>query len=368
MLARLRALVIKELLALWRDRQTRVILLVVPILELLVLSFAATQEVRNVELAVLNQDWGLPARELVARFEGSPTFVRIRHLQSVSEIAPAIDSQTVMAVLHIGPDFSRKVAGGGQAEVQLLLDGRRSNTAQILQGYALSIVDGFNRELAPEHGPRPASVVVARVWFNPNLAPLWSSVPGLFALLTTTVGIMVSVLTVARERELGTFDQLLVSPLAAVEILLGKTLAALAITLAASTMMLLASVFILGVPFEGSVLALYAGIIVFLTAIIGVGLFISSLASTQQQAVVGSFVFMAPAFLLSGFASPVQNMPVWLRWLAEADPVRHFVVIAKGVFLKEIPLDVMLNHMWPMALIAAFTLSAGAWLFRHQLA
>lgn len=367
MLARLRALVIKELLALWRDRQTRMILLVSPVLQLLVLSLAATQEVRNVELAVLNQDWGLSARQLVARFEGSPTFIRVHHLQSVSEIAPAIDSQAVVAVLYIAADFSREIAAGGQADVQLILDGRRSNTAQILQGYALSIIDGFNRELAPEHGPHPPSVVVARVWFNPNLAPLWSSVPGLFALLTTTVGIMVSVLTVARERELGTFDQLLVSPLTVVDILLGKTLAALAITLTASTMMLLVSVFVLGVPFEGSVLALYAGMFVFITAIIGVGLFISSLASTQQQAVVGSFVFVAPAYLLSGFASPIQNMPVWLQWLAEADPVRHFVVIAKGVFLKEIPLDVLLNHMWPMALIAVVTLSAGAWLFRHQL-
>jgi ABC-2 type transport system permease protein len=368
MLTRLIALVVKELLGLWRDRQTRLILLVSPVLQLLVFSFAATQEVRNVDLAVLNQDWGLPARELVARFEGSPTFTRVRHLQSASEIAPEIDSQSVMAVLYIGADFSRHVAAGDQAKVQLILDGRRSNAAQILQGYSLSIVDGFNRDLAPEHAPRPASVVVARVWFNPNLAPLWSSVPGLFALLTTTVGIMVSVLTVARERELGTFDQLLVSPLGAVDILLGKTLAALAITLTTSTMLLLVSVFILGVPFEGSALLLYAGMVVFLMAIVGIGLFISSLASTQQQAVVGSFVFMAPAYLLSGFATPVQNMPDWLQWLAEADPVRHFVVISKGLFLKNVPVDIVLNHLWPLALIAAVTMSAGARLFRHQLA
>jgi ABC-2 type transport system permease protein len=133
-------------------------------------------------------------------------------------------------------------------------------------------------------------------------------------------------------------------------------------------MLLLVSVLILGVPFEGSVLLFYAGLVVFLMAIIGVGLFISSLASTQQQAVVGSFVFMAPAYLLSGFATPVQNMPDWLQWLAEADPVRHFVIISKGLFLKDVPVDVVLDHLWPMALIAAVTMSAGARLFRDQLA
>lgn len=365
---RLYALIVKELLANWRDKQTRMVLMVSPIIQILLFSFAATQDVRNVSMAVLNQDWGWEARELVARFEGTPTVSQVRHLRGVSEIAPAIDARSAMMVLHIGPGFSRRIAEGKTAEVQLILDGRRSNTAQILQGYAARIVDRFNDDIAERRGmAAPASVVVARVWFNPNLETLWSTVPGLFALLTTVVGIMVSSLVVARERELGTFEQLLVSPLSSLEIVVGKAMAALLIALMLSTIMLLLAAFVLRVPVIGSLPLLYVGIAAHLGAVIGLGLFISSLASTQQQAIIGAFTFMAPAFLLSGFASPVENMPEWLRALNELNPVRHFLVISKGTFLKDIPPAVVVDHLWPLLLIAPVTLTAGAWLFRHKL-
>lgn len=366
---RLLALLLKELLANWRDRQTRLMLMVSPVIQILVFSLAATQEVRNVRVAVLDQDGGPEARELIARFEGAPTFAGIQRLRGVREIGPAIDSRAAAMVLHVAPGFSRAVAAGRTAQVQLVLDGRRSNTAQILQGYATRVVDGFNAELAARHGGgarAPASLVVARAWFNPNLDSLWSTVPGLFAILTTVVGTMVSALAVARERELGTFEQLLVSPLSSLEIVAGKAAAALLIALALSTVMLLLAAFALGVPVRGSLALLYLGLAVHLGAVVGVGLFISSLASTQQQAVIGAFTFMAPAFLLSGFASPIENMPGWLRWLDEANPVRHFVVVAKGVFLKDVPAGLVLAHTAPLAAIALVTLTAGAWLFRRR--
>lgn len=368
MLRRLYALIVKELIANWRDKQTRMVLTISPIVQILLFSFAATQEVRNVSLAVVNQDWGGEARELVARFEGAPTVTDVRHLRGVAEIAPTIDARKAMMILHIGPEFSRQVQEGRTAEVQLILDGRHSNTAQILQGYATRIVEQFNGELAARRGGgRPASLVVARVWFNPNLETLWSTVPGLFAILTTVVGIMVSSLVVARERELGTFEQLLVSPLSSLEIVAGKATAALLIALALSTIMLLLAAFVLRVPVIGSVPLLYLGIAAHLGAVIGLGLFISSLAATQQQAIIGAFTFMAPSFLLSGFASPIENMPGWLRAVNELNPVRHFVLISKGTFLKDIPAGVVIEHLWPLLAIALVTLSAGAWLFRHKL-
>ena len=361
------SLIVKKLLANWRDPRNRIILLIAPMIQVLIFAFAATQEIKNVTIAVLDQSRSVLSRELVARFEGSPQFSSVIHLESVADIAPAIDSRTTLAVLHIGADFTRKLLAGQPADVQLLLDGRRSNAAQIMQGYAAEIVDRLNGELIElKGGRRPASVVVARTWFNPNTETLWSSVPGLFAVLATSVGMMVSALSVARERELGSFDQLLVSPLTSWEILAGKAASAMLIALGETTVIMLIAMYGLQVPMEGSMVLLYAAMTIYLLAVIGIGLFISSICSTQQQAIIGVFMFIAPAVLQSGYATPVSNMPDWLQTLTLANPLRHFVVISKGVFLKDLPADVIAAHVWPLALIAVLTLSAATWLFRSR--
>src|SRR5262245_33152122 len=317
---------------------------------MLVFAFAATQEVKNVRMAVLNKDYGTAARDLVARFEGSPNFAEVRHLRGEADIAPAVDSRGVLMVVHLGPDFSRELAAGRPAAVQLILDGRRANAAQLVAGYAQDILDRYDRELAADRRrPEPPSVAVARVWFNPNLETTWNSVPSLVAILTTLMGLVVTALSVARERELGTFEQLLVSPLQPVEIIVGKTAPALLIGLAEATMMIGVGVLAFRVPLHGSVPLLYASMVVYLAAVIGVGLFISSLARTQQQAILGAFVFMVPAVTLSGFASPIENMPDWLQWATLANPLRHFLVIVKGLFLKDLPAAEVLRNLWPLA-------------------
>lgn len=369
MLARIWSLIVKELLANWRDRRNRIILLISPMVQVLLFSFAATQEVKNVSLGILDQDRSVLSRELISRFAGSPQFSRIVYLESVSDIASSIDSRATLGVLHIGQDFSRRLTAGQHADVQLLLDGRRSNAAQILAGYANEISDRLNTDLAKIANLRqPPSFVVARTWFNPNSDTLWSTVPGLFAVLTTTVGMMVSALSIARERELGSFEQLLVSPLTSLEILAGKATSALVIAIAETSIIMLIAMYVLGVPMEGSMLLLYGAMLIYLLAIIGIGLFISSLAATQQQAVIGVFMFLAPAVLLSGYATPVANMPDWLQTATVLNPVRHFVVIAKGAFLKDLPISVIANHLWPLILIAAVTLTSATWLFRRKTA
>jgi ABC-2 type transport system permease protein len=361
------ALFIKEILANWRDKSNRYMLLFSPVIQVLIFSFAATQEVRNVPLAVFDQDQTVVTRELISRFEASPQFSRVIRLGSDAEIAETIDARIAPAVLYIRSDFSRKLDAGEPVKVQLLLDGRRSNAAQIITGYAVEIIDRLNGELSSLNGVRaPGSVVVARTWFNPNLETLWSSVPGLFAVLITVVGMMVSALSVARERELGSFEQLLVSPLTSAEILAGKALAALAIAMTQATVLIVIATVVLGVPMEGSIGLLYVSIIVFLLSVIGIGLFISSLSGTQQQAIIGVFMFLVPAILLSGYATPVSNMPEWLQTLTLANPIRHFVVISKGVFLKDLPIDAIAAHLLPLAIIAAVTLSSAMWLFRHK--
>ena len=368
MLGRIRSLIVKELLAILRDPKSRIILIAPPLVQMLVFTFAATQEVKNVPVGVLNKDLGVQARDLVARFEGSPNFTRVVHLRSDAEVARALDAREVLMVAHLGSDFSREVVSGRKAGVQLLLDGRRANAAQLVAGYAGDVVARFDAEVGGQGSRPPAtSSVVSRVWFNPNLDSKWSTVPGLVTILTTLMGLMVTGLSVARERELGTFDQLLVSPLSPTEILVGKSVPGLLIGTAQATGMVLAGVFVFGVPFRGSVALLYLALAVYLLAIIGVGLFVSSLARTQQQAILYAFMFMVPATLLSGYASPVENMPDWLQAATQANPARHLLVVLKGLFLKDLPAGEVARHLFPLAVIAAVTLSAASWLFRRRM-
>ena len=364
---RIGCLIIKELLAVWRDPKSRFLLVAPPMIEMLIFANAATQEVKNVRIAVFNQDMGIHARDLIARFEGSPNFRELRHLHSESEIAPMIDSRSALMVVRFGQDFSRLVASGQPARIQLILDGRRSNASQILASYAEQIINQYNSELAQVHlAPPPASTVMVRIWFNPNLDAKWSTVPSLVVVLTALGGLMVTALSVARERELGTFEQLLVSPLSPREIVIGKAIPAFFIGICEGSIMVIAAVFIFRIPLCGSLFLLYAGMAAFLLAIIGVGIFVSSVAKTQQQAILGAFSCMVPMTLLSGFASPIENMPEWLQYMTLANPYRYFVVIVKGVFLKSMPAHDVLGNLGPLFAIAVTTLSTSTWLFRRR--
>ena len=370
---RVKALFVKELLAVWADPRSRMVLIVPPMIQLLVFAFAATQEVRNVSMAVLNQDRGVASRELVSRFEGSPTFTEIKWLTHEGEIRELIDSQSVMMALHIGPEFSRDITAGDPASVQIILDGRKSNATQILNGYAQQIVNRYGAEVARSAGAHsdapgaPSTSLETRHWYNPNLEPQWFTVPGLLGILTMLVTVVVTSLSVAREREMGTFDQLLVSPYRPVEILIGKTAPALFIGVAEGTVILIAAVFAFNVPLTGSLLLLYFAMTIFISAIVGVGLFLSSLSATQQQAILGAFVFLVPCVLLSGFATPIENMPGWLQSVTLVNPLRHFLDIINGVFLKDMSAGLVLSFTWPMAAIAAVTLTAAAVLFTKRL-
>jgi ABC-2 type transport system permease protein len=275
-------------------------------------------------------------------------------------------------VVRFPPDFSRRIDAGLPTEIDLMLDGRRSNATQIMEGYVTDIAAQYVAELpaakaAGRQQSRGTVTVVPRAFFNPNLDTAWNTVPALTAILTMIVGLVVTGLSVARERELGTFEQLLVSPAVPVEIILGKTVPGLIIGLIEGSMIVVYAHFVFGVPLTGSVPLLYVGMLFYLLAVIGVGLFISSLVATQQQAMLGAFTYVAPAILLSGFATPIANMPDWLQPVTLVDPARYFLVIIKGVFLKDMPAEEVLGQIWPMALISLFTLSSASWLFRRRL-
>lgn len=366
MFARIRTLMIKELLAILRDKKSRFILIIPPLIQLVIFSFAATQEARNLCLAILNQDRGRAALQLQERFVAADTFSHVVYLRHPGEVTPVLENQRAIAVLWIPADFSTDLAAGRIAQASFILDGRKTNTAGIVQGYADRIMNAYvNGDLAQGRGPRIDLGVRNR--FNPNLEFRWFTVPSLVCILTTLIGLLVTGLSVARERELGTFDQLLVSPLHPLEILAGKALPALLVAVLEGTLIVVAAVLVLGVPFNGSLVLLYAGMTVFLAAIIGVGLFISSLSMTQQQAVLGVFIFMVPAVTLSGYASPVENMPDWLQTVTLGNPLRYFMTIVRGVFLKDISPAMVWDKTWPMAMIALCTLSAATWLFKRRM-
>jgi len=365
---RLVTLIVKELLVVLLDPRSRFVLVAPPLVQLVIFAFAATLEVKRVPLVVFNHDEGACGLELVHRLEAAPTFESVKPVHSPTEMRAAIDEQRAIAAVQIGQSFSRDIVAGRPTDVQILLDGRRSNSAQIVASYITSIVgdyvaDESERSLHRISLPR----VVPRNWFNGNLTYEWFTLPGLIAIIAQLMGLIVTALSVARERELGTFDQLMVSPLRTYEILLGKTLPPLIIGLVNITLYVLVAVLIFGVPLRGSVLYLYGSAIFFLGSVVGVGLFISALSATQQQAILGAFLFIAPATILSGFATPIENMPAWLQPITLVNPLRHFLVITRGIFLKGMALDAVILNTAPLVAIAAVTLTASAWLFRSRM-
>jgi ABC-2 type transport system permease protein len=365
---RIIALIWKELLIVWRDKRSRFVLIVPPLTQLFIFAFAATLDVKNVPIGILNLDNGEKGIELVQRFIGSPFFSKIVFLKGVEEIRPFIDSTQGLMVVMLDAQFSRNLDAGKPADIMLILDGRRSNSAQIAAGYTSKIVDQYNDEFTTRANIRQQnSTLVIRNWFNPNLQYYWFNVPSLSGILTLLIGMVITSLSVAREKEIGTFDQLLVSPLTPLEILIGKMIPAIIIGIGEATIVLVVGTLILGVPFRGSIALFYISVFVFVTSIVGIGLFISSIAQTQQQAVLGSWLFMSPAIILSGFATPIENMPTWLQPVTYIIPLRYFLVIAKGLFLKDIPPIVVWDNIWPMALIGMVTLFSAGQFFKRKL-
>jgi ABC-2 type transport system permease protein len=350
---------------LWKDPKTRAVLLVPPLVQVFIFSYAATFEVKNVPLAVWNEDNGAISAELVRRFAASSAFLVAAVPDHPAAAAALLDAKDVAAVLHVPQDFSARVLGGRAASVQLLLDARRSNTALLLNGYAATIVQGFALEHQSVH-VAPLALAV-RDWFNPTLDPQWFILPGLVAVLSLLISMLVSSLSLARERELGTFEQLLVTPLRPLEIMIGKAVPAAIVGLLEAHVVIAAALLWFRLPFAGNLLLLEAALLVYMLAGVGMGLAISSFARTQQQAILGVFVYASPAIVLSGFAAPVENMPVVVEWLSRLDPVRWMLVVARGVFLQDMPATVAAQAIWPMAAIAVLLLAAATISVRRAL-
>lgn len=350
MLIRLRAQFIKELLCILRDPRNRVVVFVPPLMQLLIFSYAATMEVRNIDIAVYNQDTGRAAQELVWRLEAARFIAQVHYVHSNTALREQLAAGKVIAAVVIPADFSRTVAVSGSGYAQVLVDGRRSNSGQIVVGYLSSIAKDIR--FTADTVPIPETSVAVRHWFNPNLVYLWFMVTGLTGTLAFFSALMITALSIARERELGTFDQLLVSPASTLEIILSKSLPALTISTLLALLMITLAIWFFRIPFTGSFGLLLIGLILFILSAVGIGLVISAISMTQQQAILGGFVIGVPSVLISGFATPVENMPTLLQWLAQAIPLTHFLIIIEGCFLKALPPRDVLANLWPLAVIA----------------
>lgn len=368
MLKGIYSLIIKEFLAVWQDKKSRLILIWPPLIQLFIFAFAATLDVTNVSIAVLNRDEGKVSYELCQRFQGSPYMTKIKYIHDIQELQKEIELQRSIIGIHMDSEFSKNILSGKPGQLQIILDGRRSNSAQIVQGYAMSIIQQYNYDLAQQlNYVTPSSHIIPRNWFNPNLIYTWFTVPGLVAILTMSTALLVTSLSVAREREMGTFDQLLVSPLRPIDILIGKTIPGVVIGMIEGSLILVAAIFAFDIPFTGSLIALYVSMTIFVFSIVGVGLFLSSICKTQQQALLAVFVFISTSVILSGFATPIDNMPLWLQKVTSINPLRFFLVIIRGIFLKNMSLRLIASNLVPIILMAFVNLSVASWFFKKRL-
>lgn len=364
-LKRIHALVIKEFLIIFRDPRGRMMLIFPPVFQLIIFTFAATLEVDNIPVMIFNEDLGRHGQEISRRVGASSQFSEPLFVDRAEDFARALDQQKIMAAIHIPQDFSRRVDDRGGASLQVIFDGRKSNAAQIAGGYLSAMVNQYVQELSGATGRKAR--VEARHWFNPNLDHVWATIPSLVAILTLLITLSQSAMSLAREKELGTFDQLLVTPFNPLEILIGKLIPAMMVGIVEALLIVSLGRLLFDVPFRGSFILLLAAIVLFSFSAVGFGLFISTLARTQQQAILGSFMFMVPAISLSGFAAPVENMPLWLQKAVELNPMKHGLIIFKGIFLKDLPLNEVMANAWPLALIGAASLLFSGWLFKRNL-
>ncbi|QGZ41251.1 ABC-2 type transport system permease protein [Pseudoduganella flava] len=368
LLRRLLNLCRKEFLAVLKDPKSRTILVLPALVQSMLFGYAATYDLNDVPYALVDDSHGATAAQLVGKLDGTGVFRHVATVATPAGIRDVIDTQRALLVLHIPRDFERRLYAGEQVPVQLILDGRNSNTAGSAGAYVSAVIADFNRQWRERHGGTANPLEVqTRAWFNPNMETRWNLMPGLIASLSMLQTLLLTALSVAREREQGTFDQLLVTPMTPAEIMVGKALPPICIGLVQSTLILLVTRFWFHVPMAGSLVALYGALTLFTVACVGIGLAISAVAASMQQAMLYTFVLVMPLMLLSGLTTPIRNMPAAMQTLTWANPLRFAIDMVQRIYLEGVGLAVVWHDMIPLCVIAAVTLPIAAWMFRNRL-
>jgi len=366
---RILALIRKELLAILKDPKSRITVFVPPILQCLIFGYAASYDLNHVPYVVLDRDHSGASRALIAAIDGNGTFDRIATLQKASEIPDQITEKRAVLAISIDRDFERQLMDGKAAKVQVIADGRNTNTARTAQGYINAITADFAQKWRDEngHSAAPGIQVITRAWYNPNLETRWTMIPSLIGMITMIMTMTLTAMSVAREREAGTFEQLLVTPYRPYEIIIGKALPCMLVGLIQASLILLVAQLWFRIPFAGSYFILYLSLIEFLAASVGIGLFISSIAKNMQQAIIGSVIVLMPFMLMSGLTTPIMNMPVVIQYLTSLNPLRYAISMTRQIYLEAAGMSQLLPEMLALVAISAVTLPISAWMFRNHL-
>lgn len=361
-LLRIRALVRKEFTATLKERTSRMILVGPLILYIVLFGYIATFNLNHVPYALCDMSNSATSQQFVRAIDNNRIFERLETLQSPSQISESIDRGDAMLVVVIDQDFSKKNQDGKQVSVQVIIDGRNSTTAQLAVGYLTSIAQSLNVRLLGAEEP-----ITTRFLFNPNTITQWFIMPGLIAMLSMLQVMVLASLSVAREREQGTFEQLLVSPYSTLDLLLAKSVVPIVVGLFQGTLIFLVDLYWFEIPMAGSVLSLYVVLCLFILSIVGLGLAISASSQSMQQGLITVFALLVPMVLLSGLFAPVQNMPDVIQWLTYLDPLRFTLEAIRRIYLANASLSVVLIDIWPVILTAMLTMPTAYYFFKKRL-
>ena len=364
---RVLSLIIKEFHSVWRDKKSRSVIFLPPIMQLFIFSYAATLDITNIKLGILDYDNTEITREFTRQIKSSRYFSKIYNFKNHKELKKAIDEEKIRVGIFIENDFTKNYKTGNNPSIMVLSDGRRTNSSQIISSYVSEIANNFS-PLGQVKKSSTSPFFEVRNHYNPNLSYHLFIVASLMGILPMTAVVLLSSLSLAREKEMGTFDELLVLPFKTSEIIFGKVIVPLFFGLVNGVIILFLSRIFFKLPFEGSFLLFMGALSLFLTSVVGIGLFISSIFKTQQQAMLGVFVFMFPAIILSGYTSPIENItPEFLQHLTVLNPLRFFLVISKGIILKNMNFYYVSLNLLPIVIIAIITLTGAGWAFRAKL-
>jgi ABC-2 type transport system permease protein len=375
-----REILVKEFIQIFRDPRMRGVIFLMPVIQLLVFGYAVTTDVNQIPTVIFDLDNSLTSRDLVSRFADSGYFKVLEYVDRSERVTALMNQGKAGAVISIQKGFENQVRGGRTAPVQLIVDGTDSNTAGIVLNYSARIVSRFSEELLAERrgsmtGAESAGAAAllpvrleSRAWFNENLESRNFYIPGVIAIIVLLITLMLTGMAVVREKEIGTIEQIMVTPIRSWEFILGKTIPFALIGFADVVLITVIGVLWFQVPIRGNLLLLFGATGLYLLTTLAIGLFISTVSQTQQQAMMSTFFFYFPAVLLSGFMFPIANMPEAVQWLTYLNPLRYFLVVVRGIFLKGVGPSVLWPQMLALALMGVITLWLAARRFHKTMA
>ena len=364
MFERIKHMLIKEFIQVLRDPKMKRIVFIMPVVQILVFGYAVTTDVNHVPVAIYDLDNSVASRELTSRFIKSGYFDVVEYVDTDTRAQELMDRGQASALLRFNKGFEDILSAGHSAPLQLIVDGSDSNTARIVLNYSAQIANEFSEQVlvareARLHGRAPVISRVhmsSRAWFNDNLESRNFYVPGVISLMVMLITLLLTSMAVVREKEIGTMEQIMVTPITPREFILGKTVPFALIGLIDVVVITVVGVFWFNVPIRGSLVLLFLATGIYLMTSLGIGLLISTVSETQQQAMLSTFLFFQPAVLLSGFMFPIANMPIAIQWLTYLNPLRYFLVILRGIFLKGIGVRVLWPQMLALVIMGVVTL------------